>query len=60
MRGFVDIARLVGVKTVAEFIDRPTILRRITEMGVDYGQGFLLHRAEPIDVLLSQSSAEQA
>jgi diguanylate cyclase len=49
VRCFVDVARVVGVKTVAEYVDRPEILRRVTDIGIDYAQGFLLHRPEPIE-----------
>jgi EAL domain-containing protein (putative c-di-GMP-specific phosphodiesterase class I) len=41
----------VGVRTVAEFVDRPEVLARVREIGVDYAQGFLLHRPEPIENL---------
>ncbi len=52
VRCFVDVARVVGVKTVAEFVDRPEVLARVREIGVDYAQGFLLHMPEPIEKLL--------
>ena len=52
VRCFVDVARVVGVKTVAEFVDRPEILARVREIGIDYAQGFLLHRPEPIEQVL--------
>lgn len=48
VRCFVDVAGVVGVKTVAEFVDRPELLKRVREIGIDYAQGFLLHRPEPI------------
>ena len=51
VRCFVDVARVVGVKTVAEFVDRPEVLARVREIGIDYAQGFLLHRPEPIENL---------
>ena len=53
VRCFVDVARVVGVKTVAEFVDRPEILQRVREHGIDYAQGFLLHRPEPFDTVLA-------
>jgi EAL domain-containing protein (putative c-di-GMP-specific phosphodiesterase class I) len=53
VRCFVDVARVVGVKTVAEFIDDAAVLARMKEIGVDFGQGFLLHRPEPIEALLT-------
>ncbi len=49
VRCFVDVARVVGVKTVAEFVDRPEVLARVREIGIDYAQGFLLHRPGPIE-----------
>lgn len=52
VRCFIDIARVVGATTVAEFVDDPDILDRLGELGVDYAQGFLVHRPEPLaDVL---------
>ena len=48
VRCFVDVARVVGVKTVAEYVDQPAVLARVREIGIDYAQGFLLHRPEPI------------
>jgi len=48
----VDVAKVVGVTTVAEFVDKPEVLSRLEEIGVDYAQGFLLHRPEPIQNLL--------
>ena len=51
VRCFVDVARVVGVRTVAEFVDRPEVLQRVREIGIDYAQGFYLHRPEPIENL---------
>ena len=49
---FADVARVVGMKTVAEFVDQPNVLQRLTEIGIDYAQGYLMHKPEPIDRLL--------
>lgn len=49
VRCFVDVAGVIGVKTVAEFVDRPELLIRARAMGIDYAQGFHLHRPEPIE-----------
>ena len=53
VRCFIDVAKVVGLKTVAEFVDDPLVLERIRSMGVDFAQGFLLHRPCPIDDLLA-------
>ena len=52
VRCFVDVARVTGVQTVAEFVDQPAVLQRLREIGVDFAQGFLIHQPEPIDGLL--------
>ena len=58
VRCFVDVARVVGVKTVAEFVDRAEILARVREIGIDFAQGFLLHKPEPLDAVLGCLSAK--
>ncbi len=52
VRCFADVARVVGVKTVAECVETPDVLRRLTELGVDYAQGFLIHQPAPLACLL--------
>jgi diguanylate cyclase (GGDEF)-like protein/PAS domain S-box-containing protein len=54
VRCFVDVARVVGVKTVAEFVDNEAVLQRARELGIDYAQGFHLHRPEPLDAVLER------
>ena len=58
VRCFVDVARVVGVKTVAEFVDRAEVLDRVREIGIDFAQGFLLHRPEPIAAVLGMQPAK--
>ena len=55
VRCFTDVARVIGVKTVAEFIESPEVLARLTEIGVDYGQGYLLHKPMPIAQLFEEN-----
>lgn len=53
VRCFVDVARVIGVRTVAEYVDKPAVLERVKTLGINYAQGFHLHIPEPIDKLLS-------
>jgi len=41
------LAQLKGSRTVAEFVENEATLLRLQELGVDYAQGFYLHRPEP-------------
>ncbi len=45
---FIDVARVVGVETIAEFVDSAESRTVLEALGVDYLQGFLLHRPEPL------------
>ena len=53
VRCFVDVAKAIGVETVAEFVDDPAVLDHLHEIGVDFAQGFLMHKPEPIEALLT-------
>ncbi|MFN8125622.1 MAG: EAL domain-containing protein [Candidatus Nanopelagicales bacterium] len=53
VRSFVDLAELVGVRTVAEQVADPEVLEYAQNLGIDFGQGFLLHRPEPLERLLA-------
>ncbi|MCX7279665.1 MAG: EAL domain-containing protein [Burkholderiales bacterium] len=57
VRCFVDVARVLGIETVAEFVDDPAVLQRLITLGVDFAQGYLLHKPEPIDALARSTSA---
>ena len=52
VRCFADVAKVVGIKTVAEFVDNEAVLARLRTIGIDFAQGVLLHRPVPIDELL--------
>lgn len=41
------VAQVKGLKTVAEFVENEETLLRLRELGVNYAQGFHLHRPEP-------------
>lgn len=52
VRCFCDVARVMGLKTVGEFVENEPILQELLELGVDYAQGYLIHRPEPLGQLL--------
>ena len=52
VRCFADVARVVGLKTVAEHVDSNSVLDTVRAMGIDYAQGFTLHKPEPIRDLM--------
>ncbi|WP_421917158.1 EAL domain-containing protein [Mesorhizobium sp.] len=51
-----SIARSLGCSVVAEKIERQDMLDILREMGVAFGQGFLLHRPEPLEAIVARAS----
>jgi EAL domain-containing protein (putative c-di-GMP-specific phosphodiesterase class I) len=54
VRCFADVARLAGMKTIAECVDDAEVLHRLKAMGIDFAQGFLLHKPVPLEQLGAQ------
>lgn len=46
------VSHVIGIKTVAEFVETQEILEKLSEIGVDYAQGFLFSRPQPIETLI--------
>jgi EAL domain-containing protein (putative c-di-GMP-specific phosphodiesterase class I) len=42
------IGRVAGIQTIAEFVESDAIRQRLVEIGVDYAQGYGIHRPEPL------------
>lgn len=43
-----NVAQVMGLRTIAEFVEDDATLRALRALGVTYGQGFGLHRPEPV------------
>jgi diguanylate cyclase (GGDEF)-like protein len=43
-----NIGHVAGLKTIAEFVESDAIRARLLEMGIDYAQGFGIHKPEPL------------
>jgi diguanylate cyclase (GGDEF)-like protein/PAS domain S-box-containing protein len=53
VRSFADVARVLGVRTVAKRVDHPDALARVREIGIDFAQGVLVHPPQPLEELLA-------
>lgn len=42
------IGGAMGLKTIAEFVETAACLQRLRDIGVDYAQGYAIHRPEPL------------
>ena len=43
-----SIGHVAGLKTIAEFVESPATQAQLVKIGVDYAQGFGIHRPEPL------------
>ena len=57
VRCFVDVAKVIGIQTIAEFVERPETFTNLREIGVDFAQGNLFHSPAPIDTFRETSTA---
>jgi diguanylate cyclase (GGDEF)-like protein/PAS domain S-box-containing protein len=53
VRSFTDVAGVAGLLTIAEFVESEAVLEKLRSMGVDYAQGYLIHKPAPIDELMA-------
>ncbi len=63
VKSIIDIARVMNIETVAEFVENDEILKVLEELGVDYGQGFGLGRPEqllPLPAVAGVASSRKA
>src|SRR5882757_3846301 len=54
VRAIAQLARSMGLSTVAEYVETEEIRTRVATLGVDYGQGFAIGRPAPLLDLLSE------
>ena len=44
-----QLGSLIGMKTIAEFVENDAILKKLEEIGVDYAQGYGISKPVPLD-----------
>lgn len=51
-----EIANVMGVKTIAEYVENEATLEKLTSMKIDYAQGFEIMRPQSMELELKQLS----
>jgi len=51
-----QIGHVMGIKTIAEFVENDAIMAKLHEIGVDFAQGFGIDKPQPIEDLLPELS----
>lgn len=47
VKAMIEIARKLGKRTIAEYVETPTVLQLLQRFGIDYVQGYLIGKPEP-------------
>jgi diguanylate cyclase (GGDEF)-like protein len=54
IEGIVNVARKMGIKTIAEFVENENVLEVVKDLGIDYAQGYYLGKPEPLEEKLKK------
>ena len=54
-----EIGRVMGKKTIAEFVENNAILEKLREIGVDYVQGYAIAMPEPLRIAIAPPQRQE-
>ncbi|MFZ1924799.1 MAG: bifunctional diguanylate cyclase/phosphodiesterase, partial [Solirubrobacteraceae bacterium] len=60
VRSIIDLARNLGLTVVAEGIETEAVMKRLTALGCQTGQGYFISRPQPADALTAKLRTEIA
>uniref|UniRef100_A0A7C5SZS6 EAL domain-containing protein n=1 Tax=Thermocrinis ruber TaxID=75906 RepID=A0A7C5SZS6_9AQUI len=54
IEGIVSVAKKMGIKTIAEYVESEEVLKVVKDLGIDYAQGYYLGKPEPLEEKLKK------
>lgn len=54
-----EIGQVMGIKTIAEFVETAAIHKMLSNIGVDYVQGYAIHKPEDFMYILKQTNMHE-
>ena len=60
VRAVVELAKGMGIETVAEYVETMDLAQELTRLGVDYAQGYAFSRPEPLSDVLKQLASDES
>jgi diguanylate cyclase (GGDEF)-like protein len=60
IKAIAQLAKAMSMETIAEYVETDNLRIRMADLGVDYGQGFAMGRAQPLTDLLRELIAFEA
>lgn len=55
-----DVCRVMGIETVAEFVENQEIIDRLQVIGINYAQGYAIGRPQPLASYCQQFDMQAA
>ncbi|MCK5790546.1 MAG: EAL domain-containing protein [Ketobacter sp.] len=59
VKAVVEVSKVFGLTTVAEFVENQEILDILRELGVDYAQGYHISKPEPFDAIWGDRPSQE-
>lgn len=60
IKAIAQLAKVMCMETIAEYVETDLLRARMADLGVDYGQGFAMGRARPLEDLLQELAIYEA
>jgi Amt family ammonium transporter len=60
IKAIAQLAKVMSMKTIAEYVETDNLRLKMTELGVDYGQGFAMGRSLPLVDVLAELTIYEA
>jgi Amt family ammonium transporter len=60
IKAIAQLAKVMCMETIAEYVETDNLRVKMTELGVDYGQGFAMGKSQPLEELLKELAIYEA
>jgi diguanylate cyclase (GGDEF)-like protein len=60
VKAIVELAKGLGMETVAEYVENHEIARKVSRLGVDYAQGYAFGKPEPLTEILESLALDES
>jgi diguanylate cyclase (GGDEF)-like protein len=60
IKAIAQLAKVMCMETIAEYVETDNLRVKMTELGVDYGQGFAMGKSQPLEELLAELAIFEA
>lgn len=59
VRAVVQLARNLDIDCVGEYVENEQLLKKLRDLGVDYAQGYFVHKPEPLEQVIQSIAADE-